>query len=161
MFGGSKSTVIVAKIPNVATKNDVAALFTDAGILKSAGGKDLGVVICLSNAAQLPLDPPAEARLDKATLKARDKALAAVNTAAVKGPKPFFLALLERASEFGLDRDELNNLAFVKKLLKNDDADAIEEAGEIVGKYQNSSSRDAPAQVAALGAFAGHGFARR
>jgi len=150
-LGGSKSAVFVVDISEEATKEKVASVLSEAAILKPAGAAALDLFVCLRDATKLPTTLPGEARLDKATREARTNARATVTEA---------LTLIKRAPEFGLSDDELNYLAFVKICLKMNDADTIEEAGEILDSYL-SASKDDSAVRAALKAFARFGFARK
>ena len=162
---------VVEILEAATTKEAVAKILDEAVILKRGGGAAFDLFICVRDAAQLPMKPPLEARLDNATLEAcvaEERALEEakkarstddVNTCADKGrPKPFFVVVLTQARDRGLSRDELNYLAVVKELLIGNDPRAITKAGEIHETYL-SSARDDSAVLAALEAFARFCFA--
>jgi len=168
----AESAAVIILVASIFTEDVVERVFLDTAALKRGGGNAVDIIVCVPKADQLPKTLPAVARVDKATREARsteERALEEakrarttddLNVAAAKGPKPFFFAVLTQAPDRGLSDDKLNYLAVVEELLIENDARAIEEAGEIRDTYL-SSSRDDSAVLAALGAFARFGFARK
>jgi len=139
------------------TKED--GVLREAAILKAAAGVRLDVYVPDSFKIPQQLPSTVPARFSQATLQRR--ATEEATRVAERKLVDEFLALNERAVSLGLSDAKLNDLAVVKELLIANSTRALEEARDILGKYNASLSKDDDAQRAALEAFARFGYASR